>query len=376
MLMTTLTACLALQAAVLPVRPLPLADGKWEMTGDARIARGPEGRDELVAGTGFGFRRDVRLEDGTIEFDVQVTDRRSFVYVYFRAETDGEREEFYLRPHKSALPDAVQYAPVWQGRSAWQLYHGPGATAAPAFRHGEWSRVRVVVSGRRAALFIDDMATPALLVPRLARDPKAGYIALGGFLPQGVPGSGPIARFRDVSVTAGHIPYAFPASADAPRETGTVTTWAVSQAFAPPADGSVLPDTSVTGAFTPYETEPSGLLPLHRHVRVPPSGATAAVARVMIRAERAGTYAFDLGFSDVATVFVNGTPVFRGDGSYSFDRPRREGLIGFDNARIYLPLRAGDNELAVLLSDSFGGWGLMGRFADASGLTGLTIVAR
>jgi hypothetical protein len=39
--------------------------------------------------------------------------------------------------------------------------------------------------------------------------------------------------------------------------------------------------------------------------------------------------AFDLGFSDVATVFVNGLQVFRGDASYSFDRPRREG-IGFD----------------------------------------------
>ena len=32
-------------------------------------------------------------------------------------------------------------------------------------------------------------------------------------------------------------------------------------------------------------------------------------------------------------------------------------------------IRAGDNEVAVVISDSFGGWGIMGRFADASGLT-------
>jgi hypothetical protein len=68
-------------------------------------------------------------------------------------------------------------------------------------------------------------------------------------------------------------------------------------------------------------------------------------------------------------VFVNGRPVFKGDASYTFDLPRREGLIGFDQARLYVPLNAGDNEVAVLVSDSFGGWGLMARFAPAKGVT-------
>lgn len=371
---TLLVAMLALflQSAGAPLQ-LPFADGKWDLRGGATAVTKHEGRDVLQVETGFGFRRDISLQDGTIDFDVQLTDRRSFVYVYFRAETDGEREEFYLRPHKSGLPDAVQYAPVWQGRSAWQLYHGPGATAAPAFRHGKWSRVRVVVHGRRAALFIDDMAAPVIVVPRLAREPRAGYIALGGFLPQGVQGSGPIARFANVVITPGLVPYDF-ASAGAPAATvpdgAVVRAWAVSDAFAADAsDGTArLPD--IAGAFRVVEAETSGLVPLHRHIRMPQGiSNAAAVARVTVRADAASTRAFDLGFSDIATVFVNGTPVFRGDGSYSFDRPRREGLIGFDNARLYLPLRAGENEIAVVVSDSFGGWGIMGRFADASGLT-------
>jgi len=66
---------------------------------------------------------------------------------------------------------------------------------------------------------------------------------------------------------------------------------------------------------------------------------------------------------------VNGKPIFTGDASYSFDRPRREGLIGYDQARLYLALAAGDNDLSVVVSDSFGGWGLMGRFVGAAGLT-------
>jgi hypothetical protein len=90
---------------------------------------------------------------------------------------------------------------------------------------------------------------------------------------------------------------------------------------------------------------------------------------VTLSTETARTVPLDLGFSDIATVFLNGAPLFTGDDSYAFDRPRREGLIGFDQARIYLPLKRGDNELAVLVRDSFGGWGLMGRLAEARGIT-------
>jgi hypothetical protein len=347
-------------------RPLSFSDGHWDLRDAAIVKEG--GRDVLQIGTGDAFRRDVLLEDGTIECDVFVTDRRSFVYVYFRAASDEEREEVYLRPHKSGLPDAIQYAPVWQGRSAWQLYHGPGATAAPLFRQGEWARLRIVLQGRRAAVFLDDMSKPVLLGPSLAHDPRAGFIGVGGFLPANVPGSGPIAKFANVTVQPGHVPFDFeaaltalPAAPPAAVTSGIVRDWLVSSAFPVPADASVLPPASVTGAFTRVEAEASGLVPLHKHIAMPSAGAAAAVAKVTIHADAAGTYVFDLGYSDVATVFVNGRPVFQGDQRYSFDRPRREGLIGFDNARLYLPLAAGDNEIAVLVSDYFGGWGVMGR---------------
>jgi hypothetical protein len=70
----------------------------------------------------------------------------------------------------------------------------------------------------------------------------------------------------------------------------------------------------------------------------------------------------------VATVFLNGRPLFRGDQPYSFDHPRQKGLIHYGQAAVFLPLEKGDNGLALLKSDVFGGWGLMGRFPDSSGL--------
>jgi hypothetical protein len=353
-------------------------DSGWSLAGErTRVVR-EGGTQVLQVETGFAHRRDIRLLDGAIDFDVRLTTRRSFVYVYFRAQRDGEREEFYLRPHKSSLPDAVQYAPVWQGRSAWQLHHGPGGTTAVPFAADRWTHVRVVVQGRAAALFVDDMKAPALVVPRLSREPQAGYVSVGGFLPADVPGAGPIATFANVQVRPGIVPFdlaaaARQAPAPATQEQATVVTaWAVSPAFAPDpqAAADTLPPAGATGPFRPVEAEPGGLVQLHRHVKVPDgSRVSAAVARVTVTAPRAGTVAFDLGFSDVATVFLNRTPIFTGDASYSFDRPRREGLIGFDQARIFLPLKAGDNDLSIVVSDSFGGWGIMGRFAGSQRLS-------
>ena len=366
-------ALLLLLAAPGQERPLPF-EKEWTLDGEKTAVVTTDGRQALQVETGFAHRRDIKMMDGTIDFDVQLTDRRSFVYLYFRVVADGEREEFYLRPHKSGLPDAVQYAPVWQGRSSWQLYHGPGGTAAVGFVPGQWTHVRVVMRGRQAAIFIEDMTVPALLVPRVAREPQAGSIALGGFLPVGTPGQGPVARFSNVVVRP-EVTFDFSAASPVPvppaPPSTIVRSWSVSTAFTPAEEAApVLPGKAVTGAFTTLETESNGLLELHRHVKIPPgSKIWAAVAQVTVHAAQAGTYAFDLGFSDFATVFVNGTPVFRGDASYSFDRPRREGLIGFDQARLYVPLRAGDNTLSVVVADVFGGWGLMGRFVGAPGVT-------
>ncbi|MEO5895397.1 MAG: hypothetical protein ABIS06_06820 [Vicinamibacterales bacterium] len=362
-------------------------DRRWSLDGEKTRIVADENGGTLQVESGFGQLRDVRMLNGTFDVDVRLTRRRSFVYLYFRAQADGEREEFYLRPHKSALPDAVQYAPVWQDRSAWQLHHGPGGTAAIAFADDRWTHVRIVMQGRTAALFVDDMSAPALVVPRLSREPQAGYVSLGGFLPSDVPGEGPIAVFRNVQIRPGVIPFDLAAaatrastSAPAPAAgTGTagtkdtiVTEWAVSRAFLVPAMAPlpvVLPGDDVAGEYRPVQAEANGLVQLHRHVKVAEgTRVSAAVARVTVHAARDTVAAFDLGFSDVATVFVNGVPVFTGDASYSFDRPRREGLIGFDQARLYLPLRAGDNQLAIIITDRFGGWGVMGRFANAPSL--------
>lgn len=367
-------ACLLFAATSFAApRPLPFDPGPWRLDGRGASIVTVDGRRALAVSTGSASHRDAELADGTIEFDVKMTERRSFVYVNFRMLDEAEREEIYFRPHKSSLPDAVQYAPVYQGRSGWQLYHGPGKTASIDVPHGTWTHVRLILRGQYGALFVGDMDRPAMVM-RLARPPRAGAIGFSGFLPPDMQPQTPIAWFANVSIDTTAPTFDFErAAAPAPvAPAGVVRTWSVSKTYPPRQDESVpsLPAQSLLGSLTQITADASGMIELHKVVPIPPNTrAVAALAKVTVRADRAGTFAFDLGFSDIATVFVNGRAVFRGDGTYAYDNPRREGLIGFDQARIYLPLLEGDNDLAVEVSDVFGGWAVMGRFPSPAGLS-------
>ena len=70
-----------------------------------------------------------------------------------------------------------------------------------------------------------------------AREPRTGYIALGGFLPANVPVEGPIARFSNVVVRPGHVPFDFaavlPAAATPPAATADGQLW-------PPCTGALI----------------------------------------------------------------------------------------------------------------------------------------
>ena len=47
---------------------------------------------------------------------------------------DGENyESFFVRPHQVGNPDSIQYTPVSNGISSWQLDHGEGFWASVPF---------------------------------------------------------------------------------------------------------------------------------------------------------------------------------------------------------------------------------------------------
>lgn len=152
----------------------------------------------------------LEFGDGEIELWVAgspaagaVAGARGFVGVAFRLSEDGTAGEvFYIRPTNGRAEDqerrnhAVQYisAPDWP----WERTRRETPSRYEAYADmepGRWTRMRVVVSGNKARLFLDGSPHPVLIV----NDLKGGADRRGGVALWIGPGT--IARFADVRVS-------------------------------------------------------------------------------------------------------------------------------------------------------------------------------
>ena len=339
----------------------PLA---WDLVGEAEVVPG-------AAGTALRFRsgsatlRDVTMRDGVISFRVRAPNARSFVGWRLRLQDDGSHEHFYLRPHKTNLPDALQYAPAFQGGrgSEWQVYHGrKGSAAAPTQDEIEGVRMAIVLSGDSAAWFVGYSDEPAMVVPRLAHGAGSGGVRFSSSVAAPTASERPVV-IDEIDVREGEtVPFALPAVDPLPP--GTVTRWGIgTPVLVDEVETSVRPGTS----YRAVPTEPDGTLLINRHV-TPPTGRSAGVsvaAGLTLTSPDAREVALELGYSDAVTVLLNGRRLYSGDQSYSFAEPERPGLVVPGQTVLYLPLDAGDNRLEIVVTDSFGGWALAARVDDA-----------
>lgn len=366
--------CLVAIPTILQAQPIrvEMDDSRWALSGDAHMEE-YLGYKSIRMRTGRAVLNAVTFKDGSVDFDMAVTPFRSFVYLQFRMRTDLDHEELYFRPHHPGAPDAIQYSPVYRGASNWQLYHQPGYTGATDFRQYTWMHVRMVIAGTRAAVFVDGSERPQMVIPRLALGDGSGYLAFRSFLPQNQPEGVFVANFANLVVRPGFVPYDFadtPAVPEPPD--GLILEWLVSPAFNPPSlDIRELPmDMGSLQGWKLLKPDATGLLCLGREIEAQRgNGVWAVLARVVVHSDREQVKRLNLGFSDAVTVFLNRKPVFSGDDSYHFDNPRRQGLLALGQGAVYLPLKKGDNELVLAISESFGGWGLMAQFEDMKGIT-------
>jgi hypothetical protein len=324
---------------------------------------------------------DVELTDGVIEIDVALSGERAFHGLVWRIRDEANQnyECFYVRPHQVGNDDSVQYNPVFNDVASWQLYHVPGFWAAVTFPIGAWFTVRVVFAGSRAEVFVVDMAAPALEVAELKMPVVPGRIGMliGG------PGLF-VARFAYADAPAPFRGTGLPPPAD-PGDAGAtdaalgggpvafVRSWLVSDAFAEPDDP---PTHLAAGAlddrtWTRLAAEPTGLVNLAQ-VQGIVGDRNTAWARTTISSERARVVPMHLGFSDRVVVYLNGTALYRGDDTYRSRDYRFLGSIGWYDT-IYLPLEAGANDLAIAVSESFGGWGIQAHFGPPDSLEGLVL---
>ena len=313
------------------------------------------GQTALKMRGGLALLPEVDLQNGMVEFDIAIGPERGFVGLIFRMADDGNYENFYIRPHQPGNPDANQYQPVFNGSASWQLYHGPEYASPTQYRYNEWMPVRVVYAGDIAEVYIDS-DEPVLRIPILKHSSKGGAIGIsaGNFAP---------AHFTNFRYTQLANAYQFPAAQiEVLPEAGVVTEWQVSDVFDEATLNGIVEldsDQQDNRTWTSLAAEPTGITNLAQVAAIG-EGQNTVFAKLSLPAAYGHSKVMQLGYSDKAKVFVNGALVYSGDNTYLSRDYRYLGTIGlFDS--VVLPLKPGENEVWIAVTEAFGGWGIMAK---------------
>jgi hypothetical protein len=163
-----------------------VADHRGQRSVHLVEAEGAEGDTiAVMAGSEFG--------DGVIEAEIAASPRaganegaRGFAGIAFRVQDGANKLEcFYLRPTNGRADDqlrrnhATQY--VSHPDHPWHRLRkeNPGLYESYVdLVPGEWTKVRIVVSGTRAELYVHGASQPALIVKDLKHGPSRGAVAL------------------------------------------------------------------------------------------------------------------------------------------------------------------------------------------------------
>jgi hypothetical protein len=342
---------------------VPFDSDRWQI--DARESKVVDhlGRRSLYLKAGLAAVRDSQFTDGVIEFDIAFTGERGFMGAVWRMQDFENYEEFYLRPHQSGNPDANQYQPVFNGVAGWQLYYGDGFSAPIKYDFNQWIHVKIIVSGTNAEIYIKDMTTPALFVHELKREVKAGRVGLsvGNFAP---------AYYSNFSFAAmSNVQLKGKRKATETAPAGTVMSWMVSGLV----EGKSLEGKYQLNAadreklsWRKLDCESTGICNLARLQGIN-EGRNTVFARLVIQSEREQVKKISFGFSDAVKVYFNDRLLYGGSDIYQSRDYRFLGTAGLYD-ELYLPLKQGDNELWMAITENFGGWGVKAMFDDMNGI--------
>ncbi len=344
---------LSLTAAAVPIHaadvPIAMEPSRWQVE-NGEFIRYKNVPALKIATPSKAVLKDFVFRSGTIEFDMEPG---SFggPGIGFRLAAPGECEYFYLRPAAKSPQegDACQYAPFIKNVLIWDLlprFQGP----AP-FRLNEWNHVRIVVSGARAQVFVNESARPTLNICRLEGNARAGGIFLQG-----------PAIYSNLHVRPGLTNGLPPQPVVEPEDRRVVKHWEVSP-FAkllPTQELNTKDIPAQAATWRPLLPERAGLLNLTREYGLP-EGRSVAWLRTTIDRKAKGTARVAIGWSEEVWVFANGQLVFSGKNRYLIPGERKDpdGRCAPTNGQFSLPLRRGRNDVVVAVANGFFGWGLV-----------------
>lgn len=341
---------------------IPFDTTYWEIQSSSYIVENYKGYNSVYMLGGL-LLKDTKFLNGTIELDLFLTERQGFPGITFRITEDNHAEQFYVRPHLPGKPDANQATPVVNGLTGWQLYFGESYSVPYEYKYDDWTHIKLVVNGSRAQVFFDYSETPHLSW-NLKQPPREGAIQIGGG------GSAPMhyANFRVNKNEARLVDFEVPT---VDKVEGVIDEWTVSDSFEEnlldldKLDNlsRLIRDRKWNNKVEIEENSAANLSWVTPRDRA----KNTVFAKINVRSDRDQVKLFEFGYSDRAVAIVNGLPLYKGNNGWRSRDYRYLGTIGlFDS--IYVNLKRGDNEILIAVSETFGGWGVMGRFTDYDGI--------
>lgn len=335
----------------------------WRVRAQDAVVETYAGRDALKLTGGRVWRDDVQFADGVIAFDVAFEERVGFIGPLWRAERDDRFEDIYFRSHLSGKPDAVQYTPVENRLSAWQIFSDANATAAIPLAFETWNRVKVIVQGDRADFYFN-AETPQLHVPDLKTDISSGYVGLRASGPNGGFAYFSNIRFRPLGPGEGIVGEA---AETPPLPSGLIDRWKVSEPFAEDIVAAALSlprSANRDQTWRALDVETNGIANLAK-LSGADEGADTVFVRLNIKAEKDMMKELRFGYSDRVRIYLNGKRIYAGNAGWRVRDYRFLGTVGFFDS-VGLDLKKGDNEVLAAVSETFGGWAWAGAIEDLS----------
>lgn len=356
---------------------IPFSDKRWKVEAAGQMVEYYKGYECLYLKLGRATLPDVQFLNGIIEFDICLTEQASFSGFFFRQTSPGNYEEIYFRPHQSGNPDAYQYTPVFNADPAWQLYHDQfdplndgyihwkpkgslnGYNSVIEYPFERWAHVKLLVKNDKAELYFDNKFVGA--INKLLQEQKAGTL--------GISSNVSAMRFANFSYTVSEdviIKNQGSIVPDIPLN--SVIQWQVSNSFKEDVlkDKSML-DASFVSKLTwkKLSIENGGFANLAR--LTPVTDSNTVFAKITIVSDKEQIKKMDIGYSDRVKAYCNGQAIYSGNNNFRTRDYRYLGTIGYFDA-VYLPLKKGENTITLAVSETFGGWGVMGKWENMDGI--------
>ncbi len=330
---------------------IDMVASNWNVSQETTFERF-DNRETLLLNSGRVTVKNHKFINGTIEVDVYANSIRSFAGITFRKQNDN-MEEVYMRLHKSNQADAVQYTPIFNNESNWQLFRERQAKVS--FKKTGWNTLRIEVNNKSAEVFVNNEKVMSIL--HLRTDHNIGEFGLFALFNN---------RFSNFRFTTKNGIDNTKTGDNNPIDPNIITQWEITKAR-PYKEEELHFDDFLKEKYTTVMTEESGLLPISKYIIKSSSGnfeqniEDYTIAFTTVYAKNSGTKLFSFDYSDRIIVYLNGKAIFKGNNAFRAKGIQYMGHIDINTNKLYLPLEKGANKIHCVVIDKANGWGLIAK---------------